>query len=218
MFDYIKGALISLTPHQAVVDVGGIGYLLYTPLSAFSAMPPIGEKILFYISSVIREDSHKNFGFLTREERDLFEKISAVSGIGPKTALALIGHLDSLALESAITTANSHLLSKIPGIGKKTAERLIVELRDKVLKGLKKSPLSPSSKQEISEETTLIILLFAVLTVGILIPNEIDPELYNTLWPGIIVLVAESPILYRMNNIRLSRKKHNEKSTNFHQD
>ncbi|MCB1109853.1 MAG: Holliday junction branch migration protein RuvA [Chlamydiia bacterium] len=167
MFDYIKGALISLTPHQAVVDVGGIGYLLYTPLSAFSAMPPIGEKILFYISSVIREDSHKNFGFLTREERDLFEKISAVSGIGPKTALALIGHLDSLALESAITTANSHLLSKIPGIGKKTAERLIVELRDKVLKGLKKSPLSPSSKQEISEEDHMINdALSALMNLG----------------------------------------------------
>lgn len=74
------------------------------------------------------------------------------------------------------------------------------------------------TRQELSEETTLIILLFAVLTVGILIPNEIDPELYNTLWPGIIVLVAESPILYRMNKIRLSRKKLNEKITNFHKD
>ncbi len=152
IFEYIKGTLISINPHKAVVDVGGIGYLLHIPLSAFSAMPPIDNEIIFYISSVIREDSHKNFGFLSVEERDLFEKISGISGVGPKTALALIGHLDTQALESAITTANSTILSKIPGIGKKTAERLIVELRDKVLKGLKKSPLPTTPQKGLSED------------------------------------------------------------------
>ena len=167
MFEYIKGILVSLTPHQAVVDVGGIGYLLYIPLSAFSAMPPMGEETLFYISSIIREDSHKNFGFLTSEERDLFEKIGGVSGIGPKTALALIGHLDSSALETAITTANTTILSKIPGIGKKTAERLIVELRDKVLKGLRKAPLPHTQKQEISEEDQMVNdALSALMNLG----------------------------------------------------
>ncbi len=152
MLEYIKGVLVSINPHKAVVDVSGVGYLLYIPLSAFSAMPPIGKEVTFFISSIIREDSHRNFGFLSVEERNLFEKISAVSGIGPKTALSLIGHLDSNALESAITTANTTLLSKIPGIGKKTAERLIVELRDKVLKGLKNSPLPPTSQKGLSEE------------------------------------------------------------------
>ncbi|MCP5506656.1 MAG: Holliday junction branch migration protein RuvA [Chlamydiales bacterium] len=167
MFEYLKGTLVSLHPHKAVVDVGGIGYLLHTPLSTFSSMPPIGKEITFYISSVIREDSHKNFGFLTLEERDLFEKISTVSGIGPKTALALIGHLDAQALESAITTANSTLLSKIPGIGKKTAERLIVELRDKVLKGLKKSPLPSTPQKGISEEDqTVNDALSALMNLG----------------------------------------------------
>lgn len=167
MFEYIKGTLVALQPHKAVVDVNGIGYLLHTPLSAFSAMPPIGKEITFYISSVIREDSHKNFGFLSVEERDLFEKISAVSGIGPKTALALIGHLDAQALESAITTANSTLLSKIPGIGKKTAERLIVELRDKVLKGLKKSPLPTTPQKGLSEEDqTVNDALSALMNLG----------------------------------------------------
>lgn len=167
MFEYIKGTLVSLQPHKAVVDVNGIGYLLHTPLSTFSAIPPIGKEIIFYISSVIREDSHKNFGFLSAEERDLFEKISSVSGIGPKTALALIGHLDAQALESAITTANSTLLSKIPGIGKKTAERLIVELRDKVLKGLKKSPLPATPQQGISEEDQIVNdALSALMNLG----------------------------------------------------
>lgn len=167
MFEYIKGSLVSINPHKAVVDVGGVGYLLQIPLSAFSAMPPIGKEITFYISSVIREDSHKNFGFLSIAERDLFEKISAVSGIGPKTALALIGHLDSQSLESAITTANSTLLSKIPGIGKKTAERLIVELRDKVLKGLKKSPLPSTPQKGLSDEDQRINdALSALMNLG----------------------------------------------------
>ncbi len=167
MFEYIKGTLVSITPHSAVVDVTGVGYLLYTPLSAFSSMPPIGEETLFYISSVIREDSYKNFGFLIREERNLFEKIGTVSGIGPKTALALVGHLDNSAFESAITAANTTLLSKIPGIGKKTAERLIVEFRDKVLKGLKKPPLPLSPKHEITEEDQMVNdALSALMNLG----------------------------------------------------
>lgn len=167
MFEYIKGILTSITPDKAVVDINGVGYLLYIPLSAFSAVPPIGEEVLFYISPVIREDSHKNFAFLTMEERNLFEKISSISGIGPKTAIALIGHLDSTTLETAITTANSTLLSKIPGIGKKTAERLIVELRDKVLKGLKKMPLPIHAKKSLTAKDQVVNdALSALLNLG----------------------------------------------------
>lgn len=166
MFEYIKGTLIEITPQKAVVDVQGVGYLLYIPLSSFSKSPPVGEEVLFYISSVIREDSHRNFAFLTREERDLFEKIGDVSGIGPKTALALIGHLDSIDLETAITTANVTLLSKIPGIGKKTAERLIVEMRDKILKGLKQAPLPSTLKTVKSEDRILNDALSALIHLG----------------------------------------------------
>lgn len=151
MFEYIKGQLVENTPNQVVVDVHGIGYLLYIPLNNFSQMPPVGDEVLLYISSVIKEDSHKNFAFLTRDERNLFEKIRDVSGIGPKTALALIGHLDSGDLQTAITSANVNLLAKIPGIGKKTAERLIVEMRDKILKGMKHAPL-PSQHSAIKVE------------------------------------------------------------------
>jgi len=137
MLEYIKGILVDATPYKAVIDVNGIGYGLLIPLSTYSTLPQIGEEILLYISSIIREDSHRHFGFLSKEERHLFEMVSDVSGIGPKTALALIGHLNSNDLESAITHANVSLLSKIPGIGKKTAERLIVEMRDKIHKRLK---------------------------------------------------------------------------------
>ncbi|NGX50309.1 MAG: Holliday junction ATP-dependent DNA helicase RuvA [Chlamydiae bacterium] len=166
MFEYIKGTLIEITPLNAVVDVKGIGYLLYIPLSSFSNSPPIGEEVLFYISPVIRENFYRNFAFLSREERDLFEKISEVSGIGPKTALALIGHLDKSDLEAAITSANVTLLSKIPGIGKKTAERLIVEMRDKILKGLKKSPLPSSTRSVKPEDRVVNDALSALINLG----------------------------------------------------
>ena len=166
MFEYIQGTLIEITPQNAVVDVNGIGYLLYIPLSSFSKAPPIGKEILFYISPVIREASYRNFAFLSRDERDLFEKISEVSGIGPKTALALIGHLDSTDLETAITTANVSTLSRIPGIGKKTAERLIVEMRDKILKRLKKKPLPSSSKTATLENEVVSDALSALINLG----------------------------------------------------
>lgn len=137
MLEYIKGILVDAAPEKAVIDVNGIGHALFIPLSTYSSLPQVGEEVMLYISSVIREDSHRHFGFLSKEERNLFEMVSDVSGIGPKTALALIGHLSSADLESAITHANVNLLSKIPGIGKKTAERLIVEMRDKIHKKLK---------------------------------------------------------------------------------
>jgi Holliday junction DNA helicase RuvA len=132
MLEYLKGKLIEATPLKAVVDIGGLGYQLLIPVSSFSKVPPLGKEVLFYVSAVIREDSHKLFGFLTRGERDLFEKLLDVSGVGPKTALAFIGHLPLEELQSAIAHSNIALLCKIPGVGKKTAERLVIDMRDKV--------------------------------------------------------------------------------------
>ncbi len=141
MFDYLKGKLIEAAPPKVVIEIQGMGYSIFAPLNTFSKLPQVGEMTHLYISEVIREDSHKLFGFITKTDRDLFEKVTGVSGIGPKTALALIGHLDASDLQIAITGANIKLLSKIPGIGKKTAERLIIEMRDKVNK-LDITPLS----------------------------------------------------------------------------
>jgi Holliday junction DNA helicase RuvA len=131
MLEYIRGNLIESSPSKAVIDVQGLGYALCIPLSVYSRLPNAGSQIIFYISTIIREDSHKLYGFLTQHDRDLFEKMNEISGIGPKTSLALVGHMDANDLQTAIATANLSLLSKIPGIGKKTAERLIVELRGK---------------------------------------------------------------------------------------
>ena len=131
MYEYLFGNLVSINTQKAVLDINGIGYLLYIPISVFSANPKLNTKIKFFISPIVREDSYKNYGFLCANERNFFEKVRQVSGIGAKTALSLVGHLDQSTLRSALQSGNSALLSKIPGIGKKTSERLVVELRDK---------------------------------------------------------------------------------------
>lgn len=132
MFEFVTGRLHSITPSKAVVNVQGIGYRLEIPLSVYTESLKIGSNITFYTAHIVREDSQRLFGFLTVEERDFFLQISDVSGIGPKTALSLVGHMHIDDLRDAIQVGNTKLLSKVPGIGKKTAERLVVELKDKV--------------------------------------------------------------------------------------
>ncbi|HSW86766.1 MAG TPA: Holliday junction branch migration protein RuvA [Rhabdochlamydiaceae bacterium] len=132
MLEYIKGKLTEATPSKAIIEIQGIGHGLLIPLSTYSKLPQTGKEVCMYVSTVIREDSHKDYGFLTREERDLFEKLNDVSGIGPKTALALIGHMDLATLHCAISKGDVNAICKVPGIGKKTAERMIIDLRDKL--------------------------------------------------------------------------------------
>src|SRR5580700_10493771 len=128
MFEYIKGILARSSLTQVTLDVQGIGYRLQIPFNHFAKLPALGTETLLYVSCVIREDSHKLYGFLTEHERDLFEHLIDISGIGPKTALALIGHMELQQLQTAIQQGNITAVCKIPGIGKKTAERLIVEM------------------------------------------------------------------------------------------
>lgn len=134
MIEYIRGKLVEATQETAILELNGIGYSLFIPLNNYSKLPHIGKDALLYVSTVIREDAHKHFGFLTKLERDLFEKLIDISGIGPKTALALVGHMEIADLQLAISQGNTALLSKIPGVGKKTAERLVIELKDKFKK------------------------------------------------------------------------------------
>lgn len=120
------------SPLSVILETGGIGYLIYIPANVFGKLPQCGEKILLHTSYVIREQSQALYGFLSLQEKDLFETLLGVSGIGPKTALSLIGHLPLHDLQRAIGSHDITALCKVPGIGKKTAERLIIELRDKL--------------------------------------------------------------------------------------
>jgi Holliday junction DNA helicase RuvA len=131
MYEYIKGTLAEKDPQKAVVEAGGIGYKLMIPLSAFSRLPPLKKPVELYLSHIVREDSETLYAFITREERDLFELLLTVSGIGPKTGISIVGHADIGTFQRAIASSDVRLLSKIPGIGKKTAERLVIEMRDK---------------------------------------------------------------------------------------
>ncbi|MBM3191533.1 MAG: Holliday junction branch migration protein RuvA [Chlamydiae bacterium] len=152
MYEYIQGTLVELSPSKVVIEACGIGYSLLIPAHSYvELLGSIGQSIKCFLSHVLREDSERFFGFLKKNERDAFEKLSEISGIGPKTALSIVGHLSLKELALAIQAQDALTLAKIPGIGKKTAERLLVEIKDK-LKSLiaEASSLEPLPKEHLA--------------------------------------------------------------------
>jgi Holliday junction DNA helicase RuvA len=166
MYEYIKGTLTEATPSMAVVEAQGVGFSLLIPFNNFSKLCPLGSSILFYTSFVVRQDSQKLFGFLTRHERDLFESLIEVSGIGPKIALCLVGHMQIHDLQAAISQGKTQLICKIPGIGKKTAERLIVEMRDKINKVTGKFSSLHQPQDLFSEDSIVADAISALVNLG----------------------------------------------------
>lgn len=132
MYAYIKGILSHATPSQATVETQGIGYLIAIPASVYARLPSIGQEVHFYTSLVVRESNQALYGFLTSHERDCFETLLGVTGVGPKLAMNIIGHLAIPDLQTAVANGDVPLLCRIPGIGRKTAERLLIEMRDKL--------------------------------------------------------------------------------------
>lgn len=132
MFAYIKGILAHASPSNVVIEAGGVGYKIFIPASMFSRLPHLGTELSLHTSFVVREQAQTLYGFLTTHERDFFEALMGVTGIGPKIALALIGHMPLNELQQAISMEDTATLCRVPGIGKKGAERLIIEMRDKV--------------------------------------------------------------------------------------
>lgn len=166
MYEFIKGTLIESTPSKAIIEAQGVGFCLHIPLNNFSKLPAVGSALMLFTSFVVREDSQKLFGFLTRSERDLFESLIEVSGIGPKTALCLVGHTEIGILQAAISQGDIQMICKIPGIGKKTAERLVVEMRDKIKKGMgKASGLQPLQGPQ-GEEGVVADAISALVNLG----------------------------------------------------
>lgn len=137
MYSYFIGKLVSQNLGSALIETGGIGYKIFIPASVYGKLPQNGKEIVFHVSFVIRENLQALYGFLRVEERDLFEELITVSGIGPKTALSLIGHMTIEQFHSAVGNGDVQAISKVPGIGKKIAERLILEMRDKLSKASK---------------------------------------------------------------------------------
>ncbi|SFW31465.1 Holliday junction branch migration protein RuvA [Nitrosovibrio sp. Nv17] len=132
MIGRITGRLLEKLPPLVLVDVQGVGYEIDVPMSTFYSLPGTGAEVTLYTHLVIREDAHLLFGFATEAERSTFRQLVRISGVGARTALALLSGLSVADLRQAVAAQDSARLVRIPGIGKKTAERLLLELRDKL--------------------------------------------------------------------------------------
>jgi Holliday junction DNA helicase RuvA len=132
MISHLRGTLLEKHPNQIVIDVHGVGYEVSIPVSAYSSLPDLGEPVRMHIYQHVREDILALYGFPTKDDKTLFEKLIAVSGIGPKLAITALSGLTTEDLVAAIRSGAVEQLVRIPGVGKKTAERMVLELRDKL--------------------------------------------------------------------------------------
>ena len=132
MIGSVRGRIASKTPPQVMVDVGGVGYELEAPMSTFFHLPAVGEEVSLLTHLVVREDAHVLYAFATEGERRLFRSLIKVSGVGPKIALALLSGISVDAFSRCVVNEDITALTKVPGIGRKTAERLVIEMRDRL--------------------------------------------------------------------------------------
>jgi len=132
MIAQLSGQILSKNPPEVVVEVTGIGYEILCPMSTFYQLSDTGGNVLLYTHLSIKEDAHTLFGFITKDEKILFRELIRVNGVGPKVALAILSHLTVGSLVECIANEDADLLAKTPGIGKKTALKLIVELQDRL--------------------------------------------------------------------------------------
>ncbi len=155
MIARLTGTLLEASPLQVVIDAGGVGYEVNIPVTTAEKVDGAGKKCSLFIQSVYREDSATLYGFYRREDRDFFRLIvEKVSGIGPKIAIGILSRMSVELLQGAIANSDVALLSKCPGIGKKTAERLVIELKDKILpSNLSSSSSSGSSLERMTPAT-----------------------------------------------------------------
>jgi Holliday junction DNA helicase RuvA len=132
MIGRLTGVIAEKSPPQVLLDVGGVGYEVDVPMSTFYNLPGLGERSTLLTHFVVREDAQQLFGFLTHDERSTFRQLVRISGVGPRTALAILSGLSVAELAGAVSRQESGRLVKVPGIGKKTAERLLLELKGKL--------------------------------------------------------------------------------------
>jgi Holliday junction DNA helicase RuvA len=166
MITFLHGKLVESLPTHVVVDVNGVGYEALIPLSSFDKLPQPGGMVKLLTQLIVREDAHILYGFMTPEERDLFRLlINNVSGIGPKTALNILSGMNPVAFRGAVANGDVKALSQISGVGKKTAERIIVELKDRI--GMAGAWEASSARRSLSsDEQRLNDAVLALLALG----------------------------------------------------
>lgn len=167
MITFLQGRLVEVLPTQVTIDVHGVGYEALIPLSSYDPLPPVGQEVRLLTHLAVREDAHVLYGFFTRAERDLFRLlINAVSGIGPRIALNVLSGMNPTAFRGAVARGDVKALSQISGVGKKTAERIVVELRDKV--GAAGAWEAASAQRALSpEEQRINDAVLALMALGV---------------------------------------------------
>ena len=161
MISRLTGKLIEKTPPQIVIDVNGVGYEADVSMQTFYNLPPLGETVQVFTQLVVREDAHLLFGFATTEERKTFRQLIKVSGIGAKTALGILSAMTADELAQAVAEEDVKRLSSAPGIGKKTAERMVLELRGKLITHTVTDGLfvAPSENDETNDIVSTLLAL-----------------------------------------------------------
>jgi Holliday junction DNA helicase RuvA len=152
MITYIQGKLIEKNPTHSIIETNGMGYYIHNSLHTYTQIPN-EENVKLHIHMHIREDAHSLYGFFTRTEREVFRQLISVSGVGVGTAMVMLSSMNPEEIQQAIATANVALIKKVKGIGAKTAERVIVDLRDKILKTIDIDTFSVNSNNTIREES-----------------------------------------------------------------
>jgi len=151
MIHFLEGILASKQANQAVVNVAGVGYEVFVTLGGYAHLPDVGERVRLLTYLVVREDAHQLFGFVEEEERHMFRLLINVSGIGPKSAMNILSGIKVRDLKQAILAEEASRLATVPGIGKKTAERIVVELKGKI-----EEPVEvKGERREFSKEATV---------------------------------------------------------------
>jgi holliday junction DNA helicase RuvA len=166
MISFLRGTVVELLPMRLIIEAGGVGYDVHIPLSTYDRLPQPGQQAKVLTHLVVREDAHILYGFATGEERDLFLLlVNNVSGVGPKLALAVLNGISPVSFRGAVVAGDIAGLSKLKGVGKKTAERIIVELRDKV--GVSAAWEAASAKQALTpEEAHVNDAVLALISLG----------------------------------------------------
>ncbi len=165
MYDFLAGKIVRKDPTRLVLEVNGVGYNLAIPLSTFHSLGAVGESVRIWTHLVVREDSHQLFGFKAEEERMVFRLLLSVTGIGPKMSLAVLSGIGTSELRKAIIDGSIPTLTAVSGIGRKTAERLIVELREKILL-LEPRASAPASGRKDRNEQLVEDSLEALVSLG----------------------------------------------------
>jgi Holliday junction DNA helicase RuvA len=161
MIALLRGTLVEKHPNQAILEVGGVGYDVTIPISTFSKLPDAGVETKLRVHTHVREDIIALYGFLTADEKNLFEKLIGVSGIGPGLAIKVLSGMPAVDLLNAIRRNELEKLVRIPGVGKKTAERLVLELRDKLPAPAGEEGPAPAALSGLDED-----VLSALLNLG----------------------------------------------------